>query len=689
MPRLIAKGTVPSQALDLSNGSQSPASDQLLKNLTRFQGEILVSKKAKSPAESEFAKVQRSFFASYPEFISTGKLSPAMAIPPVNDPIERQQIRDFWLSLPSDRRKDLVFQERQILLRSWKERQRVGCNCAYCQKKRKLVQSEIEMLYDTYYQVLDEYTNFLREVRLNGGASATATAASQPIAADPASSGGPSGSVPSGKSSYRHSCIQQHPSQIRFGLHNVAEDLLKNGGKKFLDILERIAERRIRREEGKEDPHRVQPARNEPRASTRSSAPIETIVDFTASVCPTGATSEAATIISNAESGSIESALIQKSFAEATTALRNATEGKEFSECCCCRDLNCSSGEVAGSEHAFDSGGSSAADGSSDEYVDDDYSDDENLENVLEEDDDSTVCSECEVSSEDDQLEEIFHLIAAMTFEQRITAAYRDQVALENQRKLLLEEEEQAAKEKQKEAEKKAARQQKKEKLRLQREAQRQKQLQEESQQLKDQEEKKKMAMEMERVAAEQQRIAEEEARSQRVQKSFKAKGRSGPSLKQPPPSILRKSPVSTVPESSRSFSGNFSSDSATESSFLKKQRAFYPAKIGPFQGATAAAEEHKDEIVSPLRAGISPIGSSKPGPSVASRGTVENRSDIWSPLIGTGAGSSLLEAVSSKPEAAGAAPIFSAQSLFLSSPPSAFSSIFDFYSNTNESNRK
>lgn len=74
---------------------------------------------------------------------------------------ERERIKQFWLSLGEDQRKSLVKIEKEAVLRKMKEQQKHTCSCAVCGRKRTAIEEELEVLYDAYYDELEQYGHFL------------------------------------------------------------------------------------------------------------------------------------------------------------------------------------------------------------------------------------------------------------------------------------------------------------------------------------------------------------------------------------------------------------------------------------------------------------------------------------------------------------------------------------------------
>ncbi|CAH7684202.1 hypothetical protein BY996DRAFT_4587717 [Phakopsora pachyrhizi] len=74
-----------------------------------------------------------------------------------HQPTERERIRDFWLTLNQEERANLVKIEKDAVLKKMKEQQRHSCSCAVCGRKRLAIEQELEVLYDAYYDELENY----------------------------------------------------------------------------------------------------------------------------------------------------------------------------------------------------------------------------------------------------------------------------------------------------------------------------------------------------------------------------------------------------------------------------------------------------------------------------------------------------------------------------------------------------
>lgn len=72
---------------------------------------------------------------------------------------ERQNIKDFWLSLSEDERKSLLKIEKEAVLRKMKQQQKHSCSCTVCGRKRTAIEEELEVLYEGYYEELAQYAH--------------------------------------------------------------------------------------------------------------------------------------------------------------------------------------------------------------------------------------------------------------------------------------------------------------------------------------------------------------------------------------------------------------------------------------------------------------------------------------------------------------------------------------------------
>jgi hypothetical protein len=83
---------------------------------------------------------------------------------------ERERIKEFWLSLNTEERQNLVKVEKDAVLRKMKEQQRHSCGCAVCGRKRSAIEEELETLYDAYYDELEAYAHHQAQYASTPGA---------------------------------------------------------------------------------------------------------------------------------------------------------------------------------------------------------------------------------------------------------------------------------------------------------------------------------------------------------------------------------------------------------------------------------------------------------------------------------------------------------------------------------------
>lgn len=121
---------------------------------------------------------------------------------------ERERIKEFWLSLGEEDRRSLVKVEKEAVLRKMKEQQKHSCSCTVCGRKRTAIEEELEVLYDAYYQELEQYANHT-QTRLEDGT---------PVMAPPRLYGHTMGRLPPDRVpplTSAHHPNAQHPSKAR------------------------------------------------------------------------------------------------------------------------------------------------------------------------------------------------------------------------------------------------------------------------------------------------------------------------------------------------------------------------------------------------------------------------------------------------------------------------------------------
>ncbi|KAF8994902.1 salt tolerance down-regulator-domain-containing protein [Cyathus striatus] len=87
-----------------------------------------------------------------------------------NSTEERERIKDFWLGLGEEERKNLVKIEKDTVLKKMKEQQKHTCGCAVCGRKRSAIEEELEVLYEAYYDELEQYATYQQRYLSSGGA---------------------------------------------------------------------------------------------------------------------------------------------------------------------------------------------------------------------------------------------------------------------------------------------------------------------------------------------------------------------------------------------------------------------------------------------------------------------------------------------------------------------------------------
>ncbi|KAK6534502.1 Stress response protein nst1 [Arthrobotrys megalospora] len=159
---------------------------------------------------------------------------------------ERERIKNFWLSLGEDERRSLVKVEKEAVLKKMKEQQKHSCSCSVCGRKRTAIEEELEVLYDAYYEELEHPSKGLPQARRMEELPELEDDDEGPYDDD---------EEYEDISEDGHRSVQQdffnfgNSLTVRGGILTVADDLLKNDGKKFIEMMEQLAERRMAREE--------------------------------------------------------------------------------------------------------------------------------------------------------------------------------------------------------------------------------------------------------------------------------------------------------------------------------------------------------------------------------------------------------------------------------------------------------
>ena len=211
---------------------------------------------------------------------------------------ERENIKQFWLDLGEEERRSLVKIEKEAVLRKMKEQQKHSCSCSVCGRKRTAIEEELEVLYDAYYEELEQFANHNPDLtnapQLMAPPRPTIRRGPQPIPGSFSSRGrvheigdddedfdedeeyddedepysdeedddldlhglppGPPDLFQFGNSLTVKGTNERSPGFEDWltsadGILTVADDLLKNDGRHFIDMMEQLAERRMQREE--------------------------------------------------------------------------------------------------------------------------------------------------------------------------------------------------------------------------------------------------------------------------------------------------------------------------------------------------------------------------------------------------------------------------------------------------------
>lgn len=129
---------------------------------------------------------------------------------------EREKIIDFWASLSEAERNRLIKLEKESVTKKMKEQQKHSCTCNICGRRRTAIEEELEMLYDAYYEELEKFTKHRGE----------------------------HGDIDFFKSFGNQSSML-----------SLTDDLMKNEGKKFVEMMEKLADKKIRKDYGNFSEH--------------------------------------------------------------------------------------------------------------------------------------------------------------------------------------------------------------------------------------------------------------------------------------------------------------------------------------------------------------------------------------------------------------------------------------------------
>ncbi|KAJ3274263.1 hypothetical protein HDV01_003336 [Terramyces sp. JEL0728] len=179
----------------------------------------------------------------------------------IGDESERQRIRDFWIQLGEEERKQLVKLEKEAVLKKMKEQQKQTCSCNVCGRRRLIsinfrsdIESQLELLYNTYYEELEIFSNMQ--------ISSPDAYRQHPHAIDYHTHHHHNHIPHLVEEELEHSDdydeVEGSDSEdsgimefgtsltVKGGILTVADDFLKNDGQKFLDLMEQLAQKKNR-----------------------------------------------------------------------------------------------------------------------------------------------------------------------------------------------------------------------------------------------------------------------------------------------------------------------------------------------------------------------------------------------------------------------------------------------------------
>ncbi|RAL15544.1 putative stress response protein Nst1 [Aspergillus homomorphus CBS 101889] len=208
---------------------------------------------------------------------------------------ERENIKTFWLELGEEERRQLVKVEKDAVLKKMKEQQKHSCSCTVCGRKRTAIEEELEVLYDAYYEELEQYANNNQGSFEKGPPMIPPPRLYHPPLRSPGQHTRTQGQYHPSRGrihelpedddedeeeeeeedleEYDEDDEDEEPYSddeyedeetraaradffafgnsltVKDGILTVADDLLKNDGKHFIDMMEQLAERRMQREE--------------------------------------------------------------------------------------------------------------------------------------------------------------------------------------------------------------------------------------------------------------------------------------------------------------------------------------------------------------------------------------------------------------------------------------------------------
>ena len=175
------------------------------------------------------------------------------------DKTEQEKLREFWIGLKEDERRELVKIEKHAILKEMKGQQRYICSCSVCGRRREVLEEELEMLYDAYYDELAHEKDLIAA----GGRGSDCEARGALTAGGGTTSAGPdrkrqkaimlddrsddssdSASDDDSDSDSEDEATLANSLTVKGDVLTVSDDLLEDDGGKFFDLMIKIAESR-------------------------------------------------------------------------------------------------------------------------------------------------------------------------------------------------------------------------------------------------------------------------------------------------------------------------------------------------------------------------------------------------------------------------------------------------------------
>ncbi|ODQ78259.1 hypothetical protein BABINDRAFT_162915 [Babjeviella inositovora NRRL Y-12698] len=145
--------------------------------------------------------------------------------------LDQNAVRQFWFALAPSQKRVILRVEKGTILQSMRAAEKYNCNCAACGRKRDVVETELERIFNLYYPAFAVSDAHL-ETFFPFETSLTPPDMSDAACTD-----------------VRPQTLYDTPlSPSNDGIMTVADDLLKNNGEKFIGMMERLAETRMARD---------------------------------------------------------------------------------------------------------------------------------------------------------------------------------------------------------------------------------------------------------------------------------------------------------------------------------------------------------------------------------------------------------------------------------------------------------